>query len=96
MIKKLYTALYTDKNVLYLNEDSASIVFSCNGIVILKIDLNINNNFGEDDPDTIILVRLLACHIKFETRRELQKVKRRINANSVTSQKMVGFLHVRR
>ena len=73
MIKKLYTALYADKNILYLNEDSASIVFPCNGIVILKIDLNINNNFGEDDPDTIILVRLLAGHIKFEIRKELKK-----------------------
>ena len=73
MIKKLYTALYADKNILYLNEDSASIVFSCNEIVILKIDLNINNNFGEDDPDTIILVRLLAGHIKFEIRKELKK-----------------------
>ena len=42
-------------------------------MINLKIDLNLDNNFGEDDPDTIILVGLLACHIKFETRKELKK-----------------------
>ena len=36
---------------------------------ILIIDLNniyLNNNFHEDDPDTIILIRVLALHIKFK------------------------------
>ena len=45
------------------------VVFNCNGIGILSIDLNninIDNSFNEDDLDTIILIRLLACHIKFE------------------------------
>ena len=32
-------------------------------------NINLDNNFDEDDPDTIILVRLLAWHIKFEKRR---------------------------
>ena len=77
MIKKLSTALYADENILYLNEDSGNIVFSCNEIGILNIDLhninlgnemgilnidlnnNLDNNFGEDYPDTTILVRLL-------------------------------------
>ena len=43
---------------------------------ILNIDLNninLYNNFDEDDPDTIILIRLLAWHIKFEKRKELKK-----------------------
>ena len=43
---------------------------------ILNIDLNnINpdNNFCEDDPNTIILVRLLAWHIKFEKLKALKK-----------------------
>ena len=43
---------------------------------IVNIDLNninLDNNFDEDDPDTIILVRLLAWHIKFEKRKELKK-----------------------
>ena len=28
VIKKLFTALYTDENILYLNEDSGNVVFS--------------------------------------------------------------------
>ena len=51
MIKKLYTALYADENVFYFNEDSDNIVFSCNEMGILNIDLNninLDNNFDED------------------------------------------------
>ena len=43
---------------------------------ILNIDLsniNLDNNIVEDDPDTIILIRLLAWLIKFEKRKELKK-----------------------
>ena len=57
-IKKPYTVLYTDKNILYFNEDSGNVAFSCNEMGILNVDLD--NNFDEDDPDTIILIRLLA------------------------------------
>ena len=42
---------------------------------ILNIDLNnisLYNNFDEDDPDTIILIRPLAWHIKFGKRKELK------------------------
>ena len=41
---------------------------------ILKTDLNninLDNNFDEDDSDTIVVIRLLAWHIKFEKREEL-------------------------
>ena len=70
MIIKLFTALYADENMLYFNEDS------CNEMGILNIDLNnisLDNNFDEDEPDTIILIRLLGWHIKFEKRKELKK-----------------------
>ena len=40
MIKKLYTALHEDQNILYFNEDSNNVVFSCNGMGFLNIDLN--------------------------------------------------------
>ena len=30
IIKNLFTALYADENILYFNEDSRNIVFSCN------------------------------------------------------------------
>ena len=32
MIKKLFTALYADDNILHFNEDSGDPVFSCNEI----------------------------------------------------------------
>ena len=44
---------------------------------ILNIDLhNINldnTNYDEEDPDNIILIRLLDCHIKFEKHETLKK-----------------------
>ena len=63
MIKKHFTDLYADDNILYFNEDSGNVVFSGNEMSILNIDLNninLDNNFDEDDPDTIILIRLFA------------------------------------
>ena len=63
MIKELYTALYTDENILYYNEDSINVVFSCNQMAILNKDLNnidLSNNFDEDFPDTNIFIKLLA------------------------------------
>ena len=49
--------------ILYFNEHSGNVVFNCNEIGILNIDLNNINldcNFDEDDPASIIHVRLLA------------------------------------
>ena len=70
MIKALFTALYAHENILYFNEDSSNAVFISNGMGILNINLNNinldNTNYDEEDPDTIILIRLLAWHIKFE------------------------------
>ena len=62
MIKILFTAFYTNENILYFNEDSGNVVFTSNGMGILNINLNNINlddtNYNEDDPDTILLVRL--------------------------------------
>ena len=41
MIKKLYTALYGDENIPYFDKDSGNVVFSCNEMGILNIDLYI-------------------------------------------------------
>ena len=44
---------------------------------ILKIDvtnMNLDNTFDEDGHDTIIHIRLLAWHIKFEKRKALKKI----------------------
>ena len=36
-------------------------------------EINLNSNFDEDDLDTIIYIRILACHIKFEKHKVLKK-----------------------
>ena len=74
IIKKLYTALYADENILYFNEDSGDGIFCCDGMGISSVNAinsNLHNNFDEDDPDTIIFVRLSAWHIKSEKRKAL-------------------------
>ena len=77
MIKILFTALYPDENILYVSEDSSNAVFNCNGMGILNICLNNinldNTNYDKHDPDTIILIRFLALHIKFKKHKELKK-----------------------
>ena len=61
---KLYTALYAGDGLLFFDEDSGDVTLYCNEMVILSVNLNNINldniNFDEDDPDTIILIRLLA------------------------------------
>ena len=52
-----------DENILYFNEDSVDVVFDCNRMGIVNVDLNninLYNNFDEDDPNTIILIKCLA------------------------------------
>ena len=76
MIKELFNVLYGNENILYFNEISGDSIFTCSGMDILNIDLNnINpdNDFDEDDPDTIIFIRLLAWNIKFKKHIELKK-----------------------
>ena len=44
------------------------------GILIIDLDSRIlDKHFDKDDHDTIILIRLLAWHIKFEKRKALKK-----------------------
>ena len=54
MVKILFTALYADENILYFSEYSGNVVFICNEMGILNIDLNNINlddtNYEEDDP----------------------------------------------
>ena len=58
------------------------------GIVNIDVkNISLYGYFDEEDPNAIILIRLLAWHIKFEKRKELKKKdKRRINVSSVASQ----------
>ena len=89
ILKILLTTFYTVENILYFNEDTGNVVFTCNGMGILNIDLNSidlgDTNYDEDDPDTIILVRILVWYIKFEKRKALKKDQWIINPKSVAS-----------
>ena len=71
MIKKLFISYFADNKKLYFNEDSANVVFNCNEMGILNIDLH--NDVDEGDPDTIIFIKLLVWHIKFEKCKALKK-----------------------
>ena len=79
IIKKLSAALYPDDGLLFFDEGSGNVILCCNEIGILSVNPNNINvddtNYGEDDPDTIILVRLLAWYSTFEKRKELKKRK---------------------
>ena len=69
MIKKLFTPFYADDGLLFFHEDSGDVTFCCNETGILSVNLNKINldcNFHEDDPDTILLIRFLAWHSKFK------------------------------
>ena len=61
-----------------------------------KINLDEDNNFDQDHPDTIIHVRLLGWRSNFEKCKALKKKKKRINACSIESSKVVQFLLIRR
>ena len=76
MIKEPSTALYADENILYFDKGSANAVFIYNEMGILDIDLsniNLDNDFDENNPGSIIYARLLAWYIKFDKRKGLKK-----------------------
>ena len=59
MIKKLYTALYADDCLYFFYEDSGDNGDCCNKMSILGVNVNntnLDNNFDEDDPDTLFLL----------------------------------------
>ena len=64
MIKKLLTALFTDDNMLFFNEDSDDFIVFCNERDILSVyhnKINLDDiNYDEDDVDAIIHIRLFA------------------------------------
>ena len=66
MIKKLLT----DKQMMTFcfNEYCYDATFCFNEMGILDINLD-DTNYDEDDPETIIHIRFLAWHVKFEKRK---------------------------
>ena len=44
------------------------------GILNVNLDnINLDDNFDEDDPDTIVVIKLLAWHSKFERHKTVNK-----------------------
>ena len=75
-MKNFFTDLYADENILHFNEDSGNTVFNYNEMGIDDIvlnNINLDDNFDKEDPNTIILIRRLAWHIKFGKRKEHKK-----------------------
>ena len=65
LLKNFFNDLYTDANIIYFNDNSGNVIFFCNKMGILSIDLNninFDNSYDEDDPETIIHVRPFAWH----------------------------------
>ena len=61
MIKKFYTDLYADDDLLFFDNDSGDVTSCCNEIDILSVNLNninLGDNFDKNDSDVIILIRL--------------------------------------
>ena len=76
MIEKLFTALYADGNILYFNEDSDDAVFNYNEMGNANIDLNNINlvdNFEEEDPNAIILSEFWLDILNFKKEKNLKK-----------------------
>ena len=73
IIKNLCTALYLNSGLLFSDEDSDNVKFCCNEMNILSVNLsniNLDNNFDENDPN---IIKLLAWHSKFKKREALKR-----------------------
>ena len=77
MIENLHTNLYSDDDMLFFYENSGIVTFCFNEMGILSIDINNfkldDTKYDEDDPETIIYIRHLAWHNKFEKCKALKK-----------------------
>ena len=58
MIQKLFAALYEDENLTHSNEDSVNLVFICNRMGILNIDINNINLYNKFMKIMLILLFL--------------------------------------
>ena len=78
MLEKFHDVLLVDDDILFFDEDFSKFTSFVNdmgilGVEIDQINLDDDNNFYEDDPDTGIHVRVLAWHNKFEKCKALKK-----------------------
>ena len=74
MLETFHDGLLANDDILFFNEDFNIVTFIANQIHFLavdfdKINLDEDNNFDEDDHDTITYFRLLVCRTKFQKRK---------------------------
>ena len=75
-IKKFFNALYANQNIFCFNEDSGNVEFSCNEVGIINIDLkniNLDNNFDEDDPDNLLISHFWLGILNFKNAKHVKK-----------------------
>ena len=78
MFEKFVKSLLTDNDILFFNEDINNVTFIANqrhilGVDLDKVNLDNDNKFDENDPDTTVHVRLLAFPGKIEKSKALIK-----------------------
>ena len=78
MIENFHDASNTNDDILFFDKDFSKAVFFADQMGILGVDLDKTNlddyyNFADDDPETVIHVRFLAWHDKFEKHKTLKK-----------------------
>ena len=78
MLEKLDDFLHANDDLLFYNEDLDKVtLFACQRHILPvdldKINLDNNNNFREDDPNTSFHVKHLAVHNGFKKRKALNK-----------------------
>ena len=68
--------MYADENIIYFNEGSGDAIFDYNerGIVNINLNnINLDDNFDEEDPNTIILISLWLGILHLENAKNLKK-----------------------
>ena len=77
MLENFDNALLANDDMLFSNEyfnNSPLLLIKYKFLLQILINVHNNNNFYEDDPDTIIHVRLLVWCSKFEKRKTSTKM----------------------
>ena len=96
---KLHNNLQMMKYIFLMNI-LVNLTFSRDKMGILMADLNNINldevNFYEDDPETIIHGRRMALHNRYNNVKYLKRIKHRLNACRIASNKMLGLGLARR
>ena len=85
MIKNLFTALHADENIPYFNEDPDNVVFFCNEMSILNIDLNHINLLMKIILILSFLSDFWVVILNLKNTKKFKKNQWRIIANSVAS-----------